>query len=319
MQRKLLEEWLADARNVEQFYAWMEEWETQHPQFIPNTEQGLERYLVGLEKESNRSAAGPAETNTKPRHALAKQWRVRWAAILLLAALAGTWLLRDTLLYKTHRTAYGQVQTLRLADGSTVVLNSNSALRVPRFGFGTRTREVSLTGEAEFSVKHTAHHQRFVVHTPDKLQVEVLGTEFVVYSRSRGSKIVLNQGKVQIRSQASTTAPTEPLTIAPGDVVTVDAEGTFRLQSRQPTQVYSAWKQHRFVFDETPLQEVAYLIDENFGVKVHIPDTALANRRLAGAYRGQTAEELIQVLSEMMDLRVVRNGQEYTLKSESQP
>ncbi len=313
MQRKLIEEWLSDARNVEQFYEWMEEWEAHHPQFIPDAEKGLERYLACLE-DPTVSTESVQKIALAPQVSLVKRWHIHWAAALVvLIGLAGFWFLQNTILYRTYQTAFGQVQTIRLGDGSTVVLNSNSVLRVPRFGFGSRTRKVYLQGEAEFSVRHTADHQRFLVHTPDKLEVEVLGTEFVVYSRQRGSKIILNKGKVQIRSLASIKTPTMPLTIVPGDVVTVDTKGSFQVQSRQPTQAYSAWKQHRFVFEDTSLQEVAYLIEENFGVSVHIPDTALANRRLTGAYQGQTANELIRVLSEMMDLKASHEGQKYIL------
>jgi transmembrane sensor len=45
------------------------------------------------------------------------------------------------------------VQEIKLADGSTVLLNKNSHLDYPA-KFTGKTREVYLTGEAYFDIKH---------------------------------------------------------------------------------------------------------------------------------------------------------------------
>lgn len=302
LQQTLIAEWLAQPANMELYFEWLEEWERASPQFVPDTDWGYERSLQ----------PNPVDTQTSPLIVPMPQrtWG-RWlmaASVALTLLAGGGWLLRDSLQYKHHQTTYGEVSSFNLPDGSRVVLNANTRLRVPRWHFGAGTRQVWLTGEAEFSVRHLPGHQPFVVHTPDGLNVRVLGTEFVVYSRSRGSKVVLNKGSVQLQSDKNSLA--KPLVIAPGDVVTLSAQGHFTLRHRQLLPVHSAWKDHRFTFENTPLTEIAYRITEQFGVTVDIPDAVLANRKVGGTFKAQTAVELLDVVAQLLDARVVQTGRQ---------
>ena len=121
-----------------------------------------------------------------PRYPPARAWR-RWAAAAgLAAAVAG-----GGLYYGSHRapaplavaTPYGQTRALTLPDGSQVTLNGHSTLRYPAAWRPDQPREVWLDGEGFFAVQHKANNQRFIVHTAAGLQVEVLGTRFVVARR----------------------------------------------------------------------------------------------------------------------------------------
>jgi ferric-dicitrate binding protein FerR (iron transport regulator) len=209
----------------------------------------------------------------------------------------------DFIQIKTFKTGFGELKTLYLSDGSKITLNSNSSLQTPRFGFGKGKREVWLQGEAEFSV--TRNDQMFLVRTPDNLEVDVLGTEFIVYSRDRGSKVVLHKGKVLLRSLHDTVHRT--MTIKPGDVVTI-RNGIFNLKKNQPTQIHSAWKEHRFVFDHTSLQEIAFQVEENFGVKMQITDTLLAEREVTGTYKAEDAQDLLEVLAKVLNVEMKQSG-----------
>lgn len=301
LQQTLIAEWLAQPANMELYYEWLEEWERTNPQFVPDTNQGYERSLQPNPVEPHGPLIRPMPQRTWGRWLMA-------ASVALTLLAGGGWLLRDSLRYEQHQTAYGEINTLNLPDGSRVVLNANTRLKLPRWNFGAGTREVWLTGEAEFSVRHLPGHQPFVVHTPDGLNVRVLGTEFVIYSRSRGSKVVLNKGRVQLQSDKHSL--TKPLVIAPGDVVTLSAQGHFTLRHRQSLPVHSAWKDHRFTFQNTPLTEIAYRITEQFGVTVEIPDAALSSRKVGGTFKAQTAVELLDVVAQLLDARVVQTGRQ---------
>ncbi len=66
-----------------------------------------------------------------------------------------------------------------MPDGSTVWLNAGSKLNYDK-SFGTKLREVTLTGEAFFDVVKNPD-QPFVIHT-HRIDVKVLGTQFNVKS-----------------------------------------------------------------------------------------------------------------------------------------
>ncbi|MCU0352321.1 MAG: FecR domain-containing protein [Cytophagales bacterium] len=294
LQWQMLEEWTKEADNRDLFYAWLEEWEGKYPQFVPDTEAALERLIHRVHQQPLPSAAvlPPAR----------KPWRFYFgvAASLLLVLGCGAWLLRDRWLYRTYATSFGEVKQLKLADGSAVVLNANSSLRVPRFGFGAHTRQVFVQGEAEFSVVHTVDNQPFKVTTPDKLQIEVLGTEFVVMSRKSGSKVALRRGKVQL------TWPRHPgaLVVRPGHVVTLGKglKEQVSVQNQPEIEKYSAWKEHRYVFERTPVAEIVQSLDDHFGVKVSVADSALLQRTLTGTFRAEKGDDLLQVILHSLQL-----------------
>ena len=310
IQRKFLEAWLADQANQATYYQYLDEWESLRPQFSVDTEAALASYQITLQDPQTRSGVF---TSHLPRNTTGR-WLTNWrgwsvAATVLLVSLIGAVLFRPAWQYKTYQTAYGQTATYQLSDRTRVTLNANSTLRVPRFGFGTDTREVLLDGEGEFKVTHTATHQRFVVRTADNFQVEVLGTEFVVYARQQGKRVFLNKGKVKLALPQG-----QQLYMQPGNVVTVANSGQYRLTQMASARSFLAWKDHWFYFDNTSLTEVAEQIQERFGIRVVVTDTALANRRIAGNFKAEKADDLIQILTEMLNLTVVKTRQHIELK-----
>ncbi|MGM9508863.1 FecR family protein [Larkinella sp. GY13] len=300
-ERQRIAEWLRDEASRELYFQVLEEWEQEHLQFETDADAALQRYLFPTAKTARESTPDVAQRQTP--FTLFFQNRQRWvAAAVLVLISASLYVLRDSILYKTYTTGYGQVRPITLDDGSRVTLNANSTLAIPRWH--SDNREVLLKGEAEFSVVHTRDHRRFLVKTADQLEVEVLGTEFVVYSRSRGSKVALTKGKVRLSSLKDKRFP--PLTISPGDVVTVDTKGAFNLQTRQELTKYTAWKDHLFVFEHTPLREITSRIEETFGVSIRIKGADLAQRELTGAFEAETADELLEALTKVMNLQQVR-------------
>jgi len=305
-EKQQIDEWVKYSENLEKFYAALIRWELQNPQFTPDVEKALEEHFSRVQKDAEPTTKLPVKW---------RPWQWMAAASVLVAMSVTTWIKQDSILYKTYRTAFGQTASVRLEDGSQVTLNANSLLRVPRFGFGNQTREVFLQGEGAFSVVHTPTHQPFIVKTNRKFEVLVLGTEFTVFSRERGAKVVLNKGKVQLRYRQGIT-PKE-VTMKPGDLVMIDHQNQLKQAVTLEPEKYVAWKEHRFVFDETPLDDITYLFLENFGVKVRIENRELSAWTVSGSFTAQNASELLETLSEAANLRYRREGNEIVIYSET--
>ncbi|MFN8356722.1 MAG: FecR domain-containing protein [Spirosomataceae bacterium] len=295
-QKQQIEEWTKDTENLESFYAHLAQYESQNVQFVADSDMAFEKHRFRIQQIIT-PLLDEAENIDEPTRT--SPW-YRWiiaASVLMLAGLS--FLFKDEILFQHYHTEFGQTQSIQLTDGSQVTLNANSTLKVPRFGFGQDTREVFLTGEAEFVVKHTIDNQLFKVKTQKGFEITVLGTEFTVYARQRGGKVVLNKGKVQLRYHDKTD---QLLTMKPGDWVVFDGKGHANLKKTTQPQVHSAWKEHRFIFDGTPFSELAYLFQENFGVMVQIGNDELAQWKISGSFTAQTAEELLETLTEASDL-----------------
>ena len=98
--------------------------------------------------------------------------------------------------YATHR---GQRATITLADGSTVFPGPESHLRVAA-GFGSASRDVSLSGVAVFTIVHAqAKASPFLVHAGNTV-TQVLGTTFAVrnYMTDAGTQVVVAQGESMV-------------------------------------------------------------------------------------------------------------------------
>ncbi|GAB3910609.1 hypothetical protein GCM10028803_50400 [Larkinella knui] len=313
IQRKYLEEWLTNEANGETYYQYLDEWESQRPQFAVDADKALGAYQLILENE--QPPVAPSKILPVSSSGLFRKW-VAWsvAASVALLAMLGAYVFRSQLLYETHRTAFGQTSVHQLADGTEVTLNANSSLRVPRFGFGSETREVFLEGEGEFKVTHKVDNQRFIVRTADHFQVEVLGTEFVVYARAKGKRVFLSKGKVKLDLPQG-----QQLYMRPGNVVTVANSGRYRLTQAATARRYVAWKDHWFYFDNTSMTEVADQIQEQFGIKVLVPEPKLAQRRIAGNFRAEQADDLFQVLAELLNINVVKKRHYIELTTPKHP
>lgn len=302
-----IEEWLKDPDNNELFHQWLLEWETRSPQFIPDQEKAFAGLTTRIIQETDPVSETRQfsqedvffETETKPSFRLGKYGLI---AASVLALLCCSWLSRDIIQYKTFETGYGQTTRIYLEDGSKVALNANSRLKIPRFGFLGDVRTVSLDGEAEFSVSHTIDHKRFVVKTSDTFQVEVLGTQFSVFARPRGTKVALSRGKIRIDYAKGNQK--QQVLMKPGDLATLEQTGEVSVKNELEAESYSTWKEQRFVFNATSVYEISALIQENFGKKIKIANDKIARRTITGNFKTENADELLRTVSEVLDLKI---------------
>ncbi len=309
IQRKHIEEWLRDPANGAFFYEWLDEWETLHPQYIPDTDPVLKRFIASTEVAApDPGAAEPALDNAAPsaRSQRLSRWIWGLAASVLLLVSSG-FLFQKKLFYKSYQTGYAQTESFLLADSTVVSLNANSTLWVPRWTFG-RDREVILEGEGEFKVSHTADHQRFVVKTERDFNIEVLGTEFVVFARPRENRVVLNKGRVEVHFHQNLH------TLRPGEVLTLPANADHpRLTKAAKPELLATWKNHRFYFDDVPLSEVRLTLEEHFGLRVTVADSTLNQRRISGYFKARNAQEIANILSALLATPAVLDGNQLTL------
>ncbi|QDK82081.1 DUF4974 domain-containing protein [Spirosoma sp. KCTC 42546] len=300
LQRAMIADWLQQPANQLQYVAWLDEWERQHLQYVADDEKGLQTVLNRIEvwEQQQSPLAAVPDTRVRPLP-ISPRWLV--AASLALCLLAGLYASRQQLLYKTQETAYGETRQLTLPDGSQVTLNAHSTLRIPRFGFGAKTRAVWLTGEAAFSIQHTPSHQRFVVHTNRGVDVVVLGTEFNVYDRPGGTKVVLSKGAIQL-TYASPTKPVRQLRLKPGDAVSVDSSGQLTQSHTTQPAISTAWRDHRFVFKSTTVREIAELLRDTYNLRVILKNKELGNRTVTGSFQANNADEFLQVVAELLEI-----------------
>ncbi len=256
---------------------------------------------AALDQQKAVPAQGAEEKKIHPFH-FGPVWYRPWAAaVLILFLCTGLlwWYLSPKTVHIT--TGYGQQLSHQLPDGSLVTMNGNSMLRYAARWNAEDSREVWLEGESFLSVRHQ-RGKPFRVHLAQST-VEVLGTEFSVRNRKNSLRVVLNSGKISINFGNDT----QPLLMRPGDLVQyVPASGKWVKRSVDAGQ-YAAWKDNRLVFNRTPLTEIAQLIEDTYGLQVHITDDTLKNRQLTGTLPADDLGVLLKGISGVLNLHVRRD------------
>jgi ferric-dicitrate binding protein FerR (iron transport regulator) len=241
-----------------------------------------------------------------------RYWRQAAAVVVLLVmGTAGYLFLQNTTPLQQYNTAFGEVKTVVLPDGSHVKLNANSTLRIPAKWTTLGQREVWLDGEAYFSVKHTRNHQRFVVHLTDSTQVEVLGTEFIAFQRKRGTRVALASGKVKFDIER--TKGKHEVYLKPGEMVENMDKASEYVKEKTDPATFSSWTEGKLVFDDVPLPEVLIVLEETYGLNITVADSSLLQKRVWGSIPMENEEVMLQVLSRIFDWKFTRDGNQVVL------
>ncbi len=211
---------------------------------------------------------------------------------------------------KVISTAYGETRMIELPDGSLVTLNGNTSLQYSRFWDNQKTREVWLEGEAFFHVRKKPQQgafSNFVAHA-NATQITVLGTQFNVWNRRGETKIVLNEGKVQLQPRGSSEKP--PITMLPGEIVIVKPNASVLISSTTQPDKYTAWTERKLVFNDDSLAEVARKLQETYGITIRFDDPSIGELKVKGEIYFTDLDTALGAIAETFNLTYTQTDQQ---------
>jgi transmembrane sensor len=250
----------------------------------------------------------------------------RWPSVALRAAAAAVvlvggglwWHSRQTGGYtpasaaQTFATNVGQRDSVRLADGTRVLLAPESRLTVA-MGYGNTVREVELTGEAYFDVRHDAARP-FVVHA-GSADIRDLGTTFTVrVGGDSGVRVAVTSGSVSLAP--ATASPNAAVVLRPGDAGTLGLDGRTLVERGGTAARDTAWTHGRLVFREAPVSSVRSELRRWYGIDLVI-DSAFAGRHLSMTFDGDSADRVLEVIALSLGAEVQRQGNTAVIKPTS--
>ncbi|WP_343805900.1 FecR family protein [Paenochrobactrum glaciei] len=218
-------------------------------------------------------------------------------ASLSLILLAGWQFNNLTIWWRAdYRTSYGEQQVVNLSDGSTMLLNTGSAVAVD---FEHETRRINLLrGEAYFDVAHD-ENRPFIVrgqHT----DVKVTGTAFSVRTNSEKDAIVLERGRVEVQSL---NKPEKLETLNAGEAI--EASNT-DLLAKETVNLSSmlAWKDGRIIFHDRPFADALANLQRYYAGTVILWADVSALPLVSGNYRIDAPEAAITTLAAVSGLKI---------------
>jgi transmembrane sensor len=195
-------------------------------------------------------------------------------------------------------------QLINLPDGSIVLLNNNSKLDYPA-SFKGKSREVFLTGEAWFDIKHNPQ-QPFLVHT-GSITTKVLGTSFNIkaYPVEDQVSVTVTNGRVEVRNKKQTLG-----ILKKNQQLTIDKIAQTHQQQEVVAEEVLVWKKGDLIMDDIGFEQAIEKIGDIYHVQVQLQNQKLKNCRFTATFLNRTSLE--QVLNVLCDL----NGAAWSVKSE---
>jgi len=188
--------------------------------------------------------------------------------------------------------ATSYIRHLTLPDGTSVILKSGSTLHFPE-EFRGRTREVILSGEAYFDVKHM-NSKPFIIHTGN-VKTTVLGTAFDIKAWPGQKNVVVSvtRGKVRVEDDKKILAVLTVNQSINYDLRNTDA----KQQTVNAEEVVNDWTKQDMVFDRTSFESIAQILSKRYGKDITISSLRLANEKITSSFSGtESLEDILETL-----------------------
>lgn len=230
----------------------------------------------------------------------------RVAAILIVLGLLGGGfaLYRpDNTVGATYSTPKGGRQTIALADGSRIELNTDTTLRIA-LDKGSRKAWLEK-GEAYFQVQHNAERP-FTVYAGERRVID-LGTKFLL-RRERGRlDVSLMEGRIELEARPGR----KRTLLTPGDsaVVMADTVSVTR-KAAKDLVAKLGWRRGVVTFDRTTLSDAVAELNRYNNRKLVVEDPHVARMTIGGTFDVNNVDTFIDIAREDFGLHVAnRDGE----------
>ena len=301
----------------------------EEPEWSSEDETGLQSWLdqsyahkaaywrleCGWRAADRIGALGPV---SRTRDRGQREGRPKWQPLAIAASIAAALAVIPATIYlvstsptsvSRYRTSLGGHEQVALSDGSTVELNTATAIRA---SVSKRQRDVWLeNGEAFFSVRHMG--VPFVVHAGSHL-VTVLGTKFSVSRDGDQVRVAVIEGRVRV-SNANAGEPAPTTTVTRGAILEAQGASTLVVQDVEPrVERLLAWREGMLQFDSTPLEDAA--AEFNRYNQHNIIGTGKAGAMpIGGSFKPANVHAFARLLHEAYGLRVEETATETKISS----
>ncbi|WP_157960902.1 FecR family protein [Nubsella zeaxanthinifaciens] len=190
-----------------------------------------------------------------------------------------------------------EVKRILLPDGSTVWLNKNAHLKYPS-SFTTNAREVYLSGEAYFDIKHDSN-KPFLVHTGN-LVTRVLGTAFNVKAKQNTPiiEVTVTRGKVAVSDLQKTLA-----VLTPNQQISYNKQLNAYKKEQVNANLNTLWKEDDLVLNNVTLAEAIKKIETRYAAKIQTNDAKIMDYEFTAYFLNTSdLEQVIKVIADLNHL-----------------
>jgi len=238
----------------------------------------------------------PPPARPRPRHVTVRRSHLgKWLALVFLVGLGAAaylyWPLLQRLASELH-TDVGERRSTRLADGTTLNLDSASAMNIDLRG---RTRQLHLVqGQVYLEVVLDGRAMEVDV---GNARIQVFGTRLQVARHAGHDELVVLSGKAMV------TQGGEQRMVSAGERVTFNDTRIDPVQ-KADLKTSDSWRNGRLKATDMPLGQVLERLASYQGQRVWMVDEQMAHRRVSGDFNLDHPRESLQSLAAAQHLQL---------------
>lgn len=247
----------------------------------------------------------------KPRQLRRRTLQFRtFAASLVLVLGAAAWYLWSPS-GPDYNTPVGGTASVPVADGSQIILNTNSAIRV---SLSNTERRIQLDeGEAYFEVAKDPARP-FVVSAGNK-RVVAVGTKFSVRRLGNDIRVSVTEGRVRIEEEPFLAGARQPMSLVAAGNIASTRENSILVIHDTGVEESLSWRNGYLTFREDTLRDAVAEFNRYNSRKIVIEDPAVGSIRLSGKFRTHEYEAFVRLLEGGFPIHARRLDHEIILTS----
>ncbi len=259
---------------------------------------------------TERLKSAAAEVKLPPLEAIASEEQQRRLSrnIMIVAAIAVALFAAAAIVtiytfsgVERYESRTGEIRDIRLADGSLLHLNSDSAAEVRFTDLGRKVR--LLKGEASFEVAHDPRRP-FDVEARSAA-IRATGTAFNVRLRPSLTELTVTRGAVAVSVNANAR---QQVGAGAGAVIQPRNISPTRLDPPLISQRL-AWRNHLVRLNGETIEQAASEFNRYRTAPILIGDTRVSSLRTAGSFGIGDSRQFLAALEQSLPVRAV-NGQD---------
>lgn len=266
-----------------------------------------------LKSASGKENYGSIQTVRTSIHSTARQF-MRFAAIFLITGLAGFLVYQN--LYRaepaTEQPTLREISTdraqrvnLTLSDGTKVLLNAESTIKLPAH-FHPDIREVFLQGQAYFNVAPDPE-KPFLIHVSGT-KIRVLGTSFSIRSYPEDVQVLVAVKEGRVIFEADNARDSQKAILTKGHLGRYHLD-TQKIESGQLENIdrYLSWIDGHLRFDETSMYDVAVALERRYDVRVTFTDEEIRYMKVTAFLKSRSIKNVLNVITRSLHINYSLN------------
>ncbi len=219
------------------------------------------------------------------------------ASVLIFASI----LIYQLVIQQSYPLIYenltAKVSQVKLDDGTVVNLSPDSKLEIPE-AFSEETRKTKIEGKLFFDV--VPDKRKFIIETENAF-VEVLGTQFEVFSDDNKTTVIVSEGKVSLSNSLS---PEDKIYLTENEKgECISSNPPEKLKRVNANQLVS-WISGNIVFHRHKLKEIAEILSGIYKTKIVLDDEGIKDLTLHAVFgKDEDLSDLIDEICLSLNLK----------------